>query len=150
MCAQHSVTQCCPTLWDPIDCSLPGSSLHGIFQARILEWISTPKATINSKKINFKNKKLNKQKQDHVQVLSESVHQMEKYLQRSKGNSTGLREKQLCNAVNSRDSGVSWSWDGPFNMFQFWARRLGLVPKSASLRMLLWHKLNLGLAAFFS
>ena len=30
--------QSCPTLCNPIDCSLPGSSIHGIFQARILEW----------------------------------------------------------------------------------------------------------------
>ena len=34
------VTQSCPTLWDPIDCSLPGSSVHGIFQARVLEWVA--------------------------------------------------------------------------------------------------------------
>ena len=33
-----SVTQSCPTLSDPMDCSLPGSSAHGIFQARVLEW----------------------------------------------------------------------------------------------------------------
>ena len=32
------VTQLCPTLCDPLDCSLPGSSIHGIFQARVLEW----------------------------------------------------------------------------------------------------------------
>ena len=31
--------QLCPTLWGPINCSLPGSSAHGIFQARILEWV---------------------------------------------------------------------------------------------------------------
>ena len=31
------VTQSCPTLCDPMDCSLPGSSVHGIFQARVLE-----------------------------------------------------------------------------------------------------------------
>ena len=31
-------TQSCPTLSDPMDCSLPGSSVHGIFQARVLEW----------------------------------------------------------------------------------------------------------------
>ena len=30
--------QLCPTLCDPMDCSLPGSSVHGIFQARVLEW----------------------------------------------------------------------------------------------------------------
>ena len=41
-CLGHSseVTQLCPTLWDPMDCSLPGSSIHGIFQARILEWVA--------------------------------------------------------------------------------------------------------------
>ena len=32
------VAQSCPTLWDPMDCSPPGSSVHGIFQAWILEW----------------------------------------------------------------------------------------------------------------
>ena len=30
--------QSCPTLCDPMDCSLPGSSIYGIFQARVLEW----------------------------------------------------------------------------------------------------------------
>ena len=32
------VAQSCLTLSDPVDCSLPGSSVHGIFQARVLEW----------------------------------------------------------------------------------------------------------------
>jgi len=32
------VAQSCPTLHDPVDCSLPGFSVHGIFQARVLEW----------------------------------------------------------------------------------------------------------------
>ena len=32
------VAQSCPTLSDPMDCSLPGSFIHGIFQARVLEW----------------------------------------------------------------------------------------------------------------
>ena len=35
-----SVTQSCPTLWDPVGCSLPRSSVHGILQARILEWVA--------------------------------------------------------------------------------------------------------------
>ena len=38
--SESSVTQSCPTLCDPMDCSLPGSSVHGIFQARILEWVA--------------------------------------------------------------------------------------------------------------
>ena len=35
---ESEVAQSCPTLRDPMDCSLPGSSIHGIFQARVLEW----------------------------------------------------------------------------------------------------------------
>ena len=35
---ESEVDQSCPTLSDPMDCSLPGSSVHGIFQARVLEW----------------------------------------------------------------------------------------------------------------
>ena len=34
------VAQLCPTLCDPKDCNLPGSSIHGIFQARIQEWVA--------------------------------------------------------------------------------------------------------------
>ena len=34
------VVQSCPTLCDPMDCSLPGSSIHGIFQTRVLEWVA--------------------------------------------------------------------------------------------------------------
>ena len=36
--SESEVPQSCPTLSDPMDCSLPGSSVHGIFQARVLEW----------------------------------------------------------------------------------------------------------------
>ena len=36
--SECEVSQSCPTLSDPTDCSLPGSSIHGIFQARVLEW----------------------------------------------------------------------------------------------------------------
>ena len=38
VCAK--LLQLCPTLCDPTDCSLPGSSVHGILQARILEWVA--------------------------------------------------------------------------------------------------------------
>ena len=37
---EREVTQSCPTLCEPKDCSLPGSSVHGIFQARVLEWVA--------------------------------------------------------------------------------------------------------------
>ena len=36
--SQSEVAQLCPTPSDPMDCSLPGSSVHGIFQASVLEW----------------------------------------------------------------------------------------------------------------
>ena len=36
--SESEVTQSCPTLSDPMDCGPPGSSVHGIFQARVLEW----------------------------------------------------------------------------------------------------------------
>ena len=41
--SESEVAQSCPTLSDPMDCSLPGSSVHGIFQARVLEWGAGPK-----------------------------------------------------------------------------------------------------------
>ena len=41
-CVCVLVSQSCRTLWNPVDCSLPGSSVHGILQARTLEWFSCP------------------------------------------------------------------------------------------------------------
>ena len=38
--SESEVAQSCLTLHDPMDCSLPGSSIHGIFQARVLEWVA--------------------------------------------------------------------------------------------------------------
>ena len=42
LCVCEKVIQLCLTLCDPMDCSLPGSSVHGILQARILEWVAVP------------------------------------------------------------------------------------------------------------
>ena len=49
--SESEVTQSCPTFNDPMDCSLPGSSVHGIFQARPLEWgaIALSKVSTNLK-----------------------------------------------------------------------------------------------------
>ena len=41
-CVCVKLLQSCPTLCDPVDYSLPGSSVHGIVQARILEWVAMP------------------------------------------------------------------------------------------------------------
>ena len=40
--SEREVVQSCPTLSDPMDGSPPGSSIHGIFQARVLEWVPLP------------------------------------------------------------------------------------------------------------
>ena len=40
--SESEVALSCPALCDHMDCSLPGSSIHGIFQARVLEWIAFP------------------------------------------------------------------------------------------------------------
>ena len=42
MCMRVKSLQSCPTLWNPMDCSLPDSSVHGILQARILKWVAMP------------------------------------------------------------------------------------------------------------
>ena len=47
--SESEVAQSCQTRSDPMDCSPPGSSIHGIFQERVLEWVSLPSPTTQSK-----------------------------------------------------------------------------------------------------
>ena len=57
--SESEVAQLCPTLSDPMDCSLPGSSFHGIFQARVLVWgaiafsVYAPSSSPNLKKKSY-------------------------------------------------------------------------------------------------
>ena len=46
--SESEVAQLCPTPSDPMDCSLPGSSVHGIFQARVLEWAAIAFSLLHS------------------------------------------------------------------------------------------------------
>ena len=46
--SESEVAQSCLTLCDPMDCSLPGSSVHGIFQARVLEWVAVALAGLKT------------------------------------------------------------------------------------------------------
>ena len=57
--SESEVAQSCPTPSDPMDCSLPGSSVHGIFQARVLEWVAI---AFSSKPHSSTKKKMNKNK----------------------------------------------------------------------------------------
>ena len=45
--SESEIAQSCPTLSDPMDCSLPGSSVHGIFQAKVLEWGAVAFSTVD-------------------------------------------------------------------------------------------------------
>ena len=45
--SEKEVAQSCPTLSDPMDCSPPGSSVHGSFQARVLEWVASAFSIFN-------------------------------------------------------------------------------------------------------
>ena len=58
--SESEVPQSCPTLCDPMDYSLPGSSVHGIFQARVLEWVaisfSKPREHIKKQRHHFADK----------------------------------------------------------------------------------------------
>ena len=47
-CVCAKLLQLCLTLWDPTDYSPPGSSVHGILQARILEWVAIPSSSGSS------------------------------------------------------------------------------------------------------
>ena len=51
---ESEVTQSCPILRDPMDRSLPGSSIHGIFQLRVLEWVAIALAGLTMKKREIK------------------------------------------------------------------------------------------------
>ena len=55
--SESEVTQSCPTLHDPMDCSPPGSSVHEISQARVLEWGATAFSGSNLAHHNLKKKK---------------------------------------------------------------------------------------------
>ena len=52
--SESEVTQLCLTLSNPMDCSLPGSSIHGIFQARVPEWVAIAFSGGFSEEVTFK------------------------------------------------------------------------------------------------
>ena len=56
--SESEVAQSCPTLSDPMDCTLPGSSIHGIFQARVLEWGAIAFSNRALEKVNETSRKL--------------------------------------------------------------------------------------------
>ena len=94
---QTEVAQSCPTLCEPIDCSLPGSSVHGIFQAIVLEWIA----------ISFFRR--SSQPRARTQVSHIVDRRFTIWATRKSGKSPDLTpEKSVC---RSRSNSYNWTWD---------------------------------------
>ena len=66
--SESEIAQLCPTLSDPTDCSLPGSSVHGIFQASVLEW-----GAIGFSQVGLRNREKREGKDEVISVLCRSV-----------------------------------------------------------------------------
>ena len=75
--SESEVAQSCPTLSDPMDCSLPGSSVHGIFQARVLEWGAIAFSLCVYKHVNLYNKVEKKAMAPHSSTLAWRIPRME-------------------------------------------------------------------------
>ena len=90
--SESEVAQSCPTLHDPMDCSLPGSSVHGIFQARALEWSAIAFSLLLSG-----GHKTNKPMKNKIKPNFDKPHSAEKF-QLSKSSISYLNKeyKSLC------------------------------------------------------
>ena len=81
--SESEVSQSCLTLSDPMDCSLPGSSIHGIFQARVLEWGAIALEGINSR-ISEAEEQISELKDKMVKITSEEQNKV-KRMKRTEG-----------------------------------------------------------------
>ena len=132
-----SIAQSCPTLCDPMDCSLPGSSVHGILQARTLEWIamlsfrrfSWPREQTLISSVSCIGRRVlstsptweahrtqvpsMKEQVSFVSSLDETRTQGRRKMEQSWGWLTA----QLLQSSGS----IWWSWDGVCHFLSFWA-----------------------------
>ena len=92
--SESEVAQSCPVLSDPMDCSPPGSSAHGIFQARTLEWVPLPSPWKIHKRQELKNAFLNNQS-----VKEEVTGQVRKYLVRNQNQKAADQGRSAAEAV---------------------------------------------------
>ena len=101
--------QSCLTLCDPMDCSLPGTSVHGIFQARVLEWV----AIAFSDKIARRNIN-NLRHADDTTLMAESEEELKSLLMKMKeeGEKAGLKLNIQKTQIMTSSSIISWQIDG--------------------------------------
>ena len=80
--SESEVAQLCPTLSDPIDCSLPGSSVRGIFQAWVLEWVAIS-ISRHFRKV-FHMKRIHRHQRKQNKTSKQTNKKSHKYLSRKK------------------------------------------------------------------
>ena len=96
--SESEIAQSCPTLSDPMDCSLPGSSIHGIFQPRVLEWAAIAFSGYT----------------DDTTLISESEEELKSVLMKVKEESekVGLKLNIQKTKIMASDPITSWEIDG--------------------------------------
>ena len=93
--SESEVAQSCLTLFGPMDCSLPGSSVHGIFQARVLEWVTI--SFCQSRKC-FKNSRVTGRKPNAlIARQNESTSERENCMELLESNAT--QRKHICGRI---------------------------------------------------
>ena len=95
--SESEVTQSCLTLSDPMDCSLPGSSIHGIFQARVLEWGAIALEGINSR-ISEAEEQISELKDKMVKITSEEQNKV-KRMKTTEDSLRGLWDNVKCTNI---------------------------------------------------
>ena len=115
--SESEVAQSCPTLHDPMDCSLPGSSIHGIFQARVLEWGAVAFSKVETRGCYFisdireglsDNVTLYRLLKESCEYLGEHSRKREEHSERGISRTTGrcnwqeLRAREVAEEIRSR------------------------------------------------
>ena len=109
--SESEVAQSCPTLCDPIDCSLPGSSAHGIFQARVLEWGATAGLDETQAVIKIARRNINNLRYaDDTTLTAESEEELKSLLMKGKEESEKVGLKVNIKKTNIMASGPITSW----------------------------------------
>ena len=105
--SESEVTQLCLTFSDPVDCSLPGSSVHGILQARVLEWRATAFAS-NTSQTFFQNQmELLQKSKEEAYIMADAFRiAFEQQLMRK--NDQALRLTQTDKMCKKATKWISW------------------------------------------
>ena len=122
---ESDIAQSCPTPSDPMDCSLPGTSVHGIFQARVLEWV----AIAFSDKIARRNIN-NLRHADDTTLMAESEEELKSLLMKMKEEGEKFDLKLNIQKTKIMASGPITSWEIDGQTVETVSDFFGGAPKS--------------------